>query len=170
VEFSDFQCPYCARANGVLKQVEQRYAGKVRVVFRHFPLPSHKEAAKAAEAAGCAGAQGRFWEMHDKLFANQRAQAASDLKRYAAEIGLDGGPFDRCLDSGSYAKVVEEDVAEGRRHGVTGTPTFFVNGRLLSGAAPFEVLALAIDEELERLAVKPAGAPTAAVLPDPRRN
>jgi protein-disulfide isomerase len=157
VEFSDFQCPYCARVNPTLKQVEEKYGDKLRMVFRDFPLVQiHKEAAKAAEAGECAHEQGKFWEMHDRLFANQSKLQVEALKQAASEIGLDSVKFNACLDSSKYASEVQSDVEEGARYGVTGTPAFFINGRLLGGAQPLQAFTEVIDEELAR--VQPAAA------------
>jgi protein-disulfide isomerase len=152
VEFSDFQCPYCARVNPTLKQVQDRYGDKLRVVFRDFPLLQiHKDAAKAAEAAECAQDQGKFWEMHDKLFSNQAKLQVEALKQSAAEIGLDTASFNECLDSGKHSAEWRKDMEEGERFGVTGTPAFFINGRLLAGAQPLEAFTTVIDEELARV-------------------
>jgi protein-disulfide isomerase len=148
VEFSDFECPFCSRATDSVKQVEKAYEGKVRVVFRHYPLPFHKQAQKAAEAAACADEQGKFWEMHDRLFAQQDKLSVSDLKDHARLAGLDAAKFDACLDSGRAAAIVEKDMAAGKKARVNGTPAFFVNGRSLSGAQPFEAFKTVIDEEL----------------------
>jgi protein-disulfide isomerase len=150
VEFSDFQCPYCSSVVPTLKAVAERYGSKVRIVFRDFPLPFHKEAAKASEAAACAEAQGRFWDMHDKLFANQKSLQVTDLKRYAREIGLDHGAFDQCLDSGLKAARWQRGREDGNRYGVNGTPSFFVNGRFLTGAVSVDALGQVIDQELQR--------------------
>jgi protein-disulfide isomerase len=149
VEFSDFQCPACQRAEDSLQRVRTRYGDRVRLVFRHFPLPMHKDARLAAEAAACAQEQGRFWEMHDKLFENQRALSAPELKRTAIQLGLSADEFAQCLDSGKQAQRVADDIAAGRSYGVSATPTFLVNGRPLSGGR-YEALARVIDEELER--------------------
>jgi protein-disulfide isomerase len=108
----------------------------------------HARAQPAAEAVECAGDQGKFWEYHDVLFANQRALADSDLKKYAADLGLDSEAFDTCLSSGKHRNTVLQETAVGRRLGVTGTPAFFVNGRFLSGAQPFDAFKNIIDEEL----------------------
>ena len=152
VEFSDFQCPYCARVTPTLKQIEEKYGDKVRVVFRDFPLVQiHKDAAKAAEAGECAHEQGKFWEMHDRLFADQSKLQVEALKQKATEIGLDAEKFNQCLDSSKYAAEVQKDVDEGARYGVTGTPAFFINGRMLGGAQPVEAFMQVIDEELARV-------------------
>ena len=150
VEFSDFQCPFCSKAEETVTKVLKTYDGKVRVVFRDFPLPFHPQAQKAAEAAHCAGDQGKYWQMHEKLFANQKALEPPALKGYAKDLGLDQGKFDRCLDSGDKAKVVDSNRKAGEKVGVTGTPAFFVNGYQLSGAQPFEEFKSIIDSELAR--------------------
>jgi len=148
VEFSDFECPFCGRAEQTVAEVVRAYPDKIRLVYRDFPLPMHPNAPKAAEAAHCAGDQGKYWEMHAKLFANQRALDVKSLKGYAKELNLDQAKFDKCLDSGEKAKVVEENHKAGGELGVTGTPAFFVNGMLLSGAQPFESFKDLIDAEL----------------------
>jgi protein-disulfide isomerase len=148
VEFSDFECPFCSRAEESVKQVMKAYEGKVRLVYRDFPLPFHAKAQKASEAALCAGDQGKYWEMHERLFANQQAIAVPQLKEHAKALSLDGGKFDQCLDSGSKAAVVEASKKAGEEVGVSGTPAFFINGRPLSGAVPFEQFKEIIDHEL----------------------
>jgi len=167
VEYADFQCPPCGSVAPSIARLEQQYRGKVRVLFRDFPLQMHPEAPKAAEAAACAGEQNKFWEMHDKLFANQRSLKNEDLKRYAGELSLDAAAFATCLDSGSKSKVWQASMEEGQRHGVGGTPTIFVNGRLMSGVPSYEMLVETVEEELA-LAAQPkktgaASAPAAAV-------
>ncbi len=149
VEFSDFQCPYCSRANETVDQVMKAYPNQVRLVFRHFPLDFHQQAPKASEAALCAGDQGKFWEMHDTLFANQKALEVPALKGYAKQLGLDTGKFDKCLDSGEKGSIVQADLADGKKVGVNGTPAFFINGILLSGAQPFDEFKSVIDAELQ---------------------
>jgi protein-disulfide isomerase/flagellar basal body-associated protein FliL len=150
VEFSDFQCPFCGRAEPTVKQVMELYKDKVRLVFRDFPLPGHPFAQKASEAALCAHDQGKYWEMHDKLFANQQQLELSSLKGYAKELGLNTGKFDKCLDSGSKAKDIEASTKAGMEAGVSGTPAFFVNGVLLSGAVPVDNFKAIIDAELAK--------------------
>jgi len=148
VEFSDFECPYCSRAEETVSEVMRVYGDKIRLVYRDLPLPNHKNAPKAAEAAHCAGEQGKYWEMHAKLFANQRALEVPALKGYAKDLKLDQAKFDKCLDSGATAAIVEENRRVGNEAGVNGTPAFFVNGILISGAQPFDAFKEVIDVEL----------------------
>jgi protein-disulfide isomerase len=148
VEFSDYECPFCKRAETVVDKVVKAYGDKVRVVFGHYPLPMHPNARPAAEAASCANAQGKFWEYHAKLFENQTALGADKLKAYAQEVGLDTAKFDECVAKKEFAAAVDKDIAEAGSIGVTGTPAFFINGRMLSGAQPFEKFKEVIDEEL----------------------
>jgi protein-disulfide isomerase len=162
VEFSDYQCPFCSRGETAMTQVKETYGDKVRIFFRDFPLSFHQNAQKAAEAAGCAGDQGKFWEMHDKLFANQQALGIPELKKYAGELSLDQKKFDECLDGGKRADAIKKDTADGATAGVTGTPGFFVNGRFLNGAMPFEKFAVLIDEELRAKGIAVPAKPTAA--------
>jgi protein-disulfide isomerase len=151
VEFSDFQCPFCQRVAPTLKQVQKTYGDKVRIVWKDFPLTQiHPEAFKAGEAAHCAGEQGKFWEYHDRLFANQQALQPDSLKKYAADAGLDAAKFNACVDTSKYGDRVREGVAQGSRLGVNSTPTLYVNGRMMSGAQPYEAIAAVIDEELAR--------------------
>lgn len=150
VEFSDYQCPFCSRINPTLAKVLETYGNKVKIVFKDFPLPNHAEAPKAAEAAHCAAEQGKYWEMHDAMFANQRALGVPALKQAAAGLGLDAAKFARCLDSGQYASKVAAGAAQGEKLGVNSTPTLYINGRPVIGAQPFEVFKAAIDEELKR--------------------
>jgi protein-disulfide isomerase len=150
VAWSDFQCPFCSRVVPTLKQIEDAYAKDVRVVFRHQPLPFHNNAKVAAEASMAAHEQGKFWQMHDKLFANQQALDRASLEKYAQELGLDLGKFKAALDSGKFTKRVEEDSAAGAAVGANGTPTFFVNGLELVGAQPFESFKSAIDEAIKK--------------------
>jgi protein-disulfide isomerase len=149
VEFSDFQCPFCSRAIKTVDEVLAAYPNQVRLVFRHFPLEFHKQAPKAAEASMCANDQGKFWEYHDTLFANQQALEVPQLKEHAKKVGLDTARFDKCLDSGEKAAVVNADLDDGKKVGVNGTPAFFINGVLLSGAQPIEEFKSIIDAELQ---------------------
>jgi protein-disulfide isomerase len=154
VEFSDFECPYCSTAEQTVQRVMKEYEGKVRLVYRDFPLPIHANAVKAAEAAQCAGDQGKYWDMHEKLFANQQALELTALKGYAKDLNLDQAKFDQCLDSGTKSKVIEESKKVAEKVGVNGTPAFFINGYKLNGAQPFEEFKTIIDAELSQLASK----------------
>jgi protein-disulfide isomerase len=149
VEFSDFQCPYCFRATPTVNQVLSTYGDKIHFVYRHYPLPNHPNARPAAEAAACAGDQGKFWAYHDRLFQDPSKLGPSELKRHAADLGLDTAKFDNCLDSHKLKATVDADLQAGQESGVDGTPAFFINGRMISGAQPFEVFKQIIDEELE---------------------
>ncbi len=140
VAWSDFQCPFCSRAVPTVRQLEDAYKGKLRIAFKQFPLPFHDKAHLAAEAALAANEQGKFWQMHDKLFANQQALDRASLEKYAQELGLDMGKFKAALDSGKFKDKVDAEDKEGAAFGVTGTPTFFINGTRLVGAQPFECL------------------------------
>jgi protein-disulfide isomerase len=148
IEFSDFQCPFCYRAHPTVKQVLDTYGAKIRFVYRNYPLPNHPNARPAAEAAQCANEQGQFWPYHDRLFADQSKLAESDLKASAAALGMDAGKFNACVDSHKYKARVDADTQAGNDAGVNGTPAFFINGRMLSGAQPFDEFKRVIDEEL----------------------
>jgi protein-disulfide isomerase len=150
IEFSDFQCPYCLRADPTVQQVLSTYGDRIRFVYRHYPLPNHPNARPAAEAAACAGEQDKFWQYHDRLFSNPTKLSDPDLKRHAAELGLNTGQFNGCLDSHKLKAKVDTDLKAGEEAGVNGTPAFFINGRMMSGAQPFEAFKKIIDEELER--------------------
>jgi len=163
VEFADFQCPFCQRFfNDSFGAIKSKYVdtGKVKVVFRNFPLPFHSNAQKAAEAAECAYRQGKFWEYHDLLYKNGQGDgtglATVDLKKYADGLGLNKGTlgfgtnkFNTCLDSGAAAAVVAQDIKDGQSVGVNGTPTFFINGKQLVGAQPTAAFDQAIEEALK---------------------
>jgi protein-disulfide isomerase len=154
VEFSDFQCPYCKLAAPSVKQVAQKFGDKVQIVYRQYPIESlHPFARKAAEASLCANDQGKFWQLHDAMFADQTRLAVNDLKLTARRLGLDGTEFDNCLDSGRHAAQVQNDLKEGQRVGLTGTPTMFINGIIVDGGAVgFSVLEGLIEHELSRRA------------------
>ena len=150
VEFSDFHCPFCKRVEPTLGQVLARYDGKIRFVYKDFPLDSlHPGARAAAEAARCAGEQGKFWEFHEKVYAGAADSSAATMQAYAQQVGLDAAKFEACRSSRKYQSEVQVDVAEGTKLGVNGTPGFFINGRFLSGAQPLEAFAKIIDEELQ---------------------
>ena len=151
VEFSDFQCPFCARFyTDTLTQIQKDYidTGKVKIVYRDFPLSFHTNAQPAAEAAECADDQGKFWQFHDKLFENQQALSGDNYKLWAKELGLDTKKFNDCVDSNKYASEVQKDMTDGQAAGVSGTPAFFVNGQFLSGAQPYAAFKSAIDAAL----------------------
>jgi len=163
VEFSDYQCPFCSRNfRETMPQLEREYiaTGKVRYVFRNFPIESiHPLAFKAAEAAVCAGDQGRYWEMHDRLFTEQNALGLKDLPNHAKALALDMPKFQECLDSGKHAARIRKDMGDGQKAGVQGTPSFFVaftepnDGmvkvvRIIRGAQPYAVFKSAIDSIL----------------------
>ena len=150
VEFSDFQCPYCARFDvETLPQILTNYGDRVRFVYRDFPLTGlHENALKAAEASECADEQGAYWKYHDLLFQNQSALDDASLKNYAASLGLDTATFNQCLDSDKYMSEVQKDEQDGITAGVQGTPAFFINGMPLSGAQPYAAFKAAIDAAL----------------------
>ena len=149
IEFSDFQCPFCLRADPTVRQVLGTYGDRIRFVYRHYPLPNHPNARPAAEAAACAGEQGKFWPYHDRLFANPAKLSDADLKQGAAELGLNAAQFNACVDTHKLKAQVDADIKDGEQAGVNGTPAFFVNGRMISGAQPYDVFKKLIDEELE---------------------
>jgi len=150
IEFSDYQCPFCSRVNPTLARIRETYGDRVKIVFKDYPLPNHPQAPKAAEAARCAGEQNKYWEMHDAMFANQRALEVPSLKLTARAIGLNGTAFDQCLDSGKWQATIRAGSALGDEMGVNSTPTLYVNGRVVLGAMPFENFKVIIDEELSR--------------------
>jgi protein-disulfide isomerase len=135
VEYGDYECPYCGMAYPVVKAVQRALGNQLRFVFRNFPLAeAHPHARLAAEAAEAAGAQGRFWEMHDVLFENQSALEPADIVGYAQSVGLDLTRFEQDIEAGTYTKKVRDDFRSGVRSGVNGTPTFFVNGERYDGS------------------------------------
>jgi protein-disulfide isomerase len=151
VEFGDFECPYCGAAHPALRELERRMGDALRVVFRHLPLPGrHPRALAAAEAAEAAAAQGRFWEMHDRLFASQRALEPLDLRRHAEELGLDLERYDAAMADHAGAERVARDVESARLSGVSGTPALFLNGKRYDGFYDVESL-----EDAVRIALEP---------------
>jgi protein-disulfide isomerase len=148
VEFSDYECPFCSRAHGTVKQLQQKYGKKLRVVMKHHPLSNHPRAKPAALAALAAGEQGKFWEMHDVLFSNARAMQDADLERYARELGLDVERWKKDLANPKLAERIQQDEALAMKVGANGTPAFYVNGRFINGAQPLEVFTSVVDEEL----------------------
>ncbi|KKT28625.1 MAG: DSBA oxidoreductase [Candidatus Yanofskybacteria bacterium GW2011_GWA1_44_21] len=159
IEFSDFQCPYCRSfSEDTLPQLKKEYidTGKARLVYRDFPLSFHAGAEPAAQAGQCAWDQGKFWEFHDTAFAEQAKQGngtisfgVKEVKKWAATAGLNMTEFNSCFDSGKYREEVAKDFADGGKAGVSGTPTFFINGTRIVGAQPYEVFKSTIDRELE---------------------
>lgn len=150
IEFSDFQCPFCKRVEPTVDQVLKTYGQDVRRCWKDNPLPFHKNAQKAAEAAWAAGEQGKFWEMHDKMYANQKAIAVENLTQYAKELGLDMTKFQAALDSGKFKAQTDKTKAQGAQFGARGTPAFFINGAFLSGAQPFAKFKDAVDKAIVR--------------------
>jgi protein-disulfide isomerase len=148
VLFSDFQCGFCQRVNPTITQLLARYPEKVRLVFKHLPIEGHTLAPLAHRASLAAHEQGRFWEMHDRIFANQRAMSRADLLAHAAALGLDVPKFTAAMDAEPTGKLVERDMAEAEKVGIDGTPTFFVNGKPLVGAQPLEAFTAAVDAAL----------------------
>jgi protein-disulfide isomerase len=155
VEFSEYQCPYCKRyVDETYVQIWEEYGDQVHYVFRDYPLPFHPHAQKTAEAARCAGDQGQYWPMHDLLFDErdqwaEKEEITADLSGYASQLGLDQVEFEDCLSSGKQTQAVKDDLALGNKVGVSGTPTFFINGQKLVGAQPFTAFKAIIEEELK---------------------
>lgn len=153
IEFSDFQCPFCARfVAQTLPLIEENYikTGKVKLVYRDFPLSFHPNAQKAAEAAECADEQDKFWQYHDKIFQNQNALDTSSLKQYAKDLGLNTKEFDNCLDTSKMASEIQQDFSDGLKYSVSGTPTFFINGISLVGTQPYSIFQQIIEQELNK--------------------
>jgi len=149
VEFSDFQCPFCQSFKSVIDQVLKDYKDKVKVVYKHYPLTTiHPMAQKAAEAAECAADQGKFWEMHDKLFANQSTLSVDNFKAWAKELGLKESTFNSCLDGGKKSDKIAADQQYGDSIGVSGTPTSYVNGNIVAGAQSYDYVKNLIDQAL----------------------
>jgi protein-disulfide isomerase len=157
VEFTDYECPFCRRFHQTTyPEIRRKYAGRVKWIVRNYPLTQiHPNAVLAAEAAECAldQGQGAFWEYHDVLFERHDRLGRSDLKAYSRELGLDGDRFDGCLDGGEKRSAVQADLRDGFRFGVTGTPTFFINGQVVVGAQSPDVVSSFIDVALEEAAV-----------------
>jgi protein-disulfide isomerase len=151
VIFSDFQCPYCKKGADIVHQVKDKYGDKVGISFRHFPLPMHADAPRASEAAVCAEKQGKFWEMHDTLFANQRQLGEDKLAEYATTAGVaDMAAWTACMASTEPKERVAKDEADGQAVGMSGTPGFYINGMMLSGARPIDQFSKIIDAELAK--------------------
>lgn len=152
VEYSDFQCPFCSKASTTVAAIEKKYGNKVKVAFKNFPLPFHSQARLAAEAALCANEQSSnlFWKMHDSMFADQSKLDKDNLMASAKKIGAKEAEFKACLEATKFKAVIDADMAQGQKLGIKSTPTFFVNGKLVSGAQPLEVFSEVIDEELAK--------------------
>ena len=150
IEYSDFQCPYCARAEATVKQIIKDYPGKIKLVYKNFPLSNHDDAFIAAEAGLCAQEQSesKFWQLHDIMFADPKGLKLTGLVSKAKSVGLDINKFESCVKSSKHALRVNQDLAEGAKYGVNSTPAFFINGVLLLGAQPYEAFKQIIDEEL----------------------
>ncbi|MBI2597840.1 MAG: DsbA family protein [Candidatus Diapherotrites archaeon] len=148
VEFSDFECPFCGRSFPTVKALAEKYGSNLAIYYAHFPLSFHPRARPSALASECAAEQGKFKEYHDKLFENQTALDDASLKKYSSNLGLDTAKFNQCLDSSKYAQKVDSDTDLGSRSGVSGTPTFFINGRSVVGAQPQSSFESVIDSFL----------------------
>ena len=156
IEFSDFHCPYCKQVQPTLSRILSEYGDRVRLAYRDFPLDQlHPSARKAAEAARCANDQGKFWEFHDKLYAGGTDASPETLTRFAREIDMDVVAFQQCVAIGKHRSAIDRDIQEASSLGVTGTPGFFINGRLVSGAQAYEGFAQVINEELAHAAQNP---------------
>jgi protein-disulfide isomerase len=149
IEFSDYQCPYCqVWYQKVYQQLLASYPNDIRFVYRDLPLPMHPEAIPAAEAANCAGEQGAYWKYHDSLFNQQYGLNRAAYEHYATDLELDSKAFTACLDSHRYQDEIQADATDAARVGISGTPSFVINGRILIGALPFSDFKTVIDEEL----------------------
>lgn len=151
VEFADYECPYCQKVNPQIQQMKKEYGDKLTVVYKDFPLPMHHSSEKAAEAARCAGEQGKFWQYHDVLFYSKQLEVDA-LKEHARVINLDTERFDTCLDSGSQAAAVKKDLEEAEGLGLTGTPSFFVNGHFFSGVVDYDTLKDMVNQQMNAAA------------------
>ena len=154
VEYGDFECPFCRAATPVIKRLMAEHKGRLRLVWKDSPLPSHPDARPAAEAARCAADQGKFWDYHDKLFDNQKSLSKGRLRDYAKQLKLDQRAFESCVNGGTHAKGVQAAVDEATTMGVTATPTIFINGRMVVGALPYDAFERIIQDELARAGTK----------------
>lgn len=160
VEWSDYQCPFCKRAHPTIEQVMNEYKGKVRFSHLDYPLPFHPMAVPAAEAVHCAGDQGKFWEYHKNLYEAPGDLSAADLAKRATDLGLDSAAFEACTASNKHDALIKTNYDDGAALGVTGTPAFFINGRMLVGAQPIEQFRDIINDELSRKGISVAKAGT----------
>lgn len=169
VEFSDFQCPYCQRGAKIVDEILKIYPNDVKVTFKNYPLPFHSDAKPAAKAALAAKNQGKFWEYHDLLFANQDGLNKENFIKWAKELGLDADKFAKDMDDPAEAKKIETDMELGMQNGVQGTPAFFINGVMLSGAQPVDAFKVIIERWLKGGAAAPA-APAAPAAAAPKKK
>jgi protein-disulfide isomerase len=153
VEFADYQCPYCQKVNPQIQQLKKEYGDNLTVIFKDFPLPMHHSSEKAAEASRCAGEQGKFWEYHDVLFYSKEIELDA-LKEHARVLKLDGDRFDTCLDNGAEAAAVKKDLDEAKSLGLTGTPSFFVNGHFFSGVVDYAALKDIVNQQMNLAGVQ----------------
>ncbi len=154
VEYTDYQCPFCMRVQPTIEALLERYEGHIQHVFKNLPLPNHNQAQLAGEAAYCAQDQGQYWQFHDWLFQNQRTMNRESMIAQAGEMGMDAEAFEACIEQQTYAGRIVTDAREARSFGITGTPGFLVNGRVLSGAQPLETFEEVINEELDRKGIE----------------
>ena len=147
IEYADYQCPYCKQMHPLIKRLREEFPNKTQLIYEDFPLPMHANAQKAAEAAHCAGDQGKYWEYHDAIFDQSGPLDVTNLKVIAKTIKLDQASFDQCLDSGKHGADVAKAQIQGKVLGITGTPTFFINGHMVTGAAKYEVLRDVVAQE-----------------------
>lgn len=164
VVFADFECPHCRKEAPVLRKAIDSFRGRAKLVYKHFPLGGHKWAKIAAIATEAAFEQGKFWEMHDLLYENNRALSDADLARYAKKAGCSVSSFKSALSDRTITRAIDDDVALATRLGARGTPSFFVNGRYLAGAQPFSAFKALIDEELAHAERAIAGGTSASAL------
>jgi len=155
LEFADYECPYCQKVNPQVEQLKKDYGDKLQIIYKDFPLPMHHSSEKAAEAARCAGEQGKFWEYHNVLFYSKLLEV-SNLKEHARVLKLDGDRFDTCLDSGKETAAVKKDLEEAKSLGLTGTPSFFVNGHFFSGVVDYAVIRDMVNQQFNALAQPPS--------------
>jgi protein-disulfide isomerase len=161
VVFADYECPYCQKVNPSLHQLKKEYGDKLTIVYKEFPLPMHHHAQKAAEAALCAGDQGKYLEFHDMMY-NSRQLDIPDLKKYAVTLNLDSNKFNTCLDSGKQAELVKKELEEGKSLGLSGTPSFFLNNHYFHGGMEYSALREMVEQEVYAMQSKPALAQTAS--------
>ena len=166
IEYTDYQCPYCVRAQPTIAAVLERYGDSVVHVFKNLPLPMHAQAKLAAEAALCAGDQGKFWEMHDWLFSNKDNISHDTLAAQAEALSLDVPIFTTCVNDGTHRQQVDDDMKEANSFGIRGTPGFVINGRVLSGAQPLDQFIAVIDDELRRKGLPVPGAAQVEAAPE----